>query len=191
MTTDPTAAPTAPPGLDRVVRACRAMVEAGGPLPTAELAELTGCSERQLVRLFTAHAGTTPRAFGQAVRAGEVRRLLREHEQVTEAIFAAGFGSVRSFYETASPTLGMNPRQYATGARGQALRWTTADTDLGQVLAVAGDLGLAAVRIGPDVGPLLEQVRQEFPAGQVEQDGAGLGRLGVGLRAPSHGDSPG
>ncbi|MCL3859471.1 methylated-DNA--[protein]-cysteine S-methyltransferase [Actinotalea sp. K2] len=186
MTTDTTTTP----GLDRVVRACRAMIEAGGPVPAADLATLTGCGQRQLARLFATHAGTTPRAFGHAVRAGEVRRLLREHEQVTDAVFAAGFGSVRSFYETASPTLGMNPHQYATGAAGQTLRWTTVTTDLGPVLAVAGDLGLAAVRIGPDVDLLLEQVRREFPAAHLERDDTGLAELADGLRALARGDRP-
>src|SRR5690606_14339393 len=79
---------TAPAQVDRVVRACRAMVAAGGPLPSAELERITACSARQLTRDFDAVVGVSPRTFGQAVRTGEARRLLREHEQVTRAVWA-------------------------------------------------------------------------------------------------------
>uniref|UniRef100_UPI00202959BF methylated-DNA--[protein]-cysteine S-methyltransferase n=1 Tax=Actinotalea sp. C106 TaxID=2908644 RepID=UPI00202959BF len=51
--------------------------------------------------------------------------------------------------------------------------------------------GPAPVRIGPHVGPLLEQLRQEFPPAQPDQDDAGLAELADGLRALAHGDSPG
>nr|WP_297426137.1 methylated-DNA--[protein]-cysteine S-methyltransferase [uncultured Actinotalea sp.] len=178
------------PAVDRVVAACRAMVDAGGPLASAGLERVTGVSARQLARDFAAVVGVAPRAFGHAVRTGEARRLLREHEQVTDAVFAAGFGSTRAFYETAGPTLGMQPRRYARGGAGEVLRWTAVGTDLGTVLAVAGDLGLAAVRIGDDVDALLAEVRAELPAASFERDDDGLAELAVGLRALAAGRTP-
>lgn len=176
--------------LDRVVAACRAMVDAGGPLPSAELERVTAVSARQLARDFGVVAGVSPRAFGHAVRTGEARRLLRDHEQVTDAVFAAGFGSTRAFYETTGPTLGMEPRRYARGGAGQVLRWTAVDTDLGTVVAVAGDLGLTAVRIGDDVDALLAEVRTELPAAAFERDDDGLADLATGLRALASGTAP-
>ncbi|WP_152605597.1 methylated-DNA--[protein]-cysteine S-methyltransferase [Cellulomonas carbonis] len=175
---------------ERVVRACRAMVEAGGPVPAAELERLTGRSARQLTRDFAAVVGTSPRAFGLAVRSGEARRLLREHEQVTDAVFAAGFGSTRAFYETTGPTLGMEPRQWAAGGTGQVLRWTAVTTELGTVVAAAGDLGLAAVRIGDDVDALVDEIARELPAATLERDDDGLADLADGLRRLAAGGSP-
>lgn len=175
---------------ERVVRACRVMVEAGGPVPAADLERATGCSARQLTRDFAAVVGTSPRAFGLAVRSGEARRLLREHEQVTAAVFAAGFGSTRAFYETTSPTLGMEPRQYATGGVGQVLRWTAVTTELGTVVAAAGDLGLAAVRIGDDVDALVAEIARELPAARLERHDAGLAELADGLRRLAAGGAP-
>ncbi|MBC7291734.1 MAG: methylated-DNA--[protein]-cysteine S-methyltransferase [Actinotalea sp.] len=175
---------------DRVVAACRAMVDAGGPLPAAELERVTAVSARQLARDFAGVVGVAPRAFGHAVRTGEARRLLREHEQVTDAVFAAGFGSTRAFYETAGPTLGMAPARYARGGAGQTLRWTAVATDLGTVVAVAGDLGLTAVRIGDDVDALVAEVRAELPGATFERDDDGLADLAVGLRALAAGAVP-
>lgn len=174
--------PTAAVSLRRVVVACRGMVASGGPLSTKELERLTGCGARQLVREFSASIGVSPRAFGNAVRTGEARRLLRKHDQVIDAIFAAGFGSVRGFYETASPTLGMTPKDYAAGATGQPLRWTTAKTNIGEVLAVTGALGLAAVRIGDQVQPLFDEVLKEFPQAAFVRDDDGLSELASALR---------
>lgn len=179
--------------VDRVVRACRAMVAAGGPLPSAELERLTACSARQLTRDFDAVVGVSPRTFGQAVRTGEARRLLREHEQVTQAVWAAGFGSTRAFYDTTSPTLGMAPQEYARGGAGQTLRWTTTASAVGTILAVAGDLGLAAVRIATDdaaARALLVEVRAEFPRAAFVRDDVGLAEIADGLRRLAEGIVP-
>ncbi|EYR63356.1 cysteine methyltransferase [Actinotalea ferrariae CF5-4] len=173
-----------------MVAACRAMLDAGGPVPAAELERVTAVSPRQLTRDFAAVVGVGPRAFGHAVRTGRARDLLRAHGQVTDAVFAAGFGSTRAFYETAGPTLGMEPRRYARGGAGQALRWTAVGTDLGTVVAVAGDLGLTAVRIGDDVEALLAEVRAELPAASFERDDDGLVDLAAGLRALAAGGVP-
>ena len=113
------------------------MLERSGPLSSADLEQLVGCSSRQLARDFAALLGASPRAFGHAVRSGQARTLLRARDQITEAIFGAGFGSVRGFYETTAPTLGMSPAQYAAAGTGQQLRWTRVDTAVGTVLAVA------------------------------------------------------
>lgn len=185
-----TPSPAGDPRVERVVLACRAMVEVGGPLPAEELERVTAVSARQLARDFDAVVGVAPRTFGHAVRSGRARLLLRRHEQVTDAVFAAGFGSTRAFYETTGPTLGMAPRRYARGGAGQVLRWTAVGTDLGTVVAVAGDLGLTAVRIGDDVDALLAQVRAELPAAAFERDDDGLADLAAGLRALAAGGSP-
>lgn len=152
-----------PSPVDAVVAACRAMLAEGGPLPVADLERVAGVSGRRLTAAFREVAGCPPRAFGDAVRTGAARTLLREG-RVADAVFASGFGSVRGFYETAAPTLGMTPSTYAAGAGGERLRWATTATPVGELLAVAADRGLCAVRLGPDAGALLEEVREEFPA---------------------------
>jgi AraC family transcriptional regulator of adaptative response/methylated-DNA-[protein]-cysteine methyltransferase len=175
--------------LERVVRACRAMIVNGGPVPAAELQQLVGCSPRQLARDFARLVGASPRAFGHAVRTGQARSLLRTREQVVEAVFDAGYGSVRGFYETAAPTLGMTPSAYLSGGAGQQLRWTSIETEVGTVLAVAGDLGLVAVRIGPDAAALLDEVRGELPAALFVRADDDLADAARALRAIAEGHS--
>jgi AraC family transcriptional regulator of adaptative response/methylated-DNA-[protein]-cysteine methyltransferase len=173
--------------LERVLRACRAMIAHGGPLPAADLQALVGCSPRQLARDFATLLGASPQTFGHAVRTGEARSLLRAREQIAEAVFDAGYGSVRGFYEKAAPTLGMTPSAYSAGGAGQRLRWTSVETQVGTVLAVAGDLGLAAVRIGPDAASLLEEVRIELPAAIFVRADEELADTAVALRAVAEG----
>lgn len=154
--------------LAAVVAGCRAMVAAGGPVPRRDLELVAGLAGRRLGRAFEQVVGVSPRAFGDAVRTGAARALLRERGQVSQAVYASGFGSVRAFYDTAAATLGMTPSSYAAGAVGEQLLWGSTGTPVGQLLAVASARGLCAVRIGPDVPALLEEVRSEFPAAQLQ-----------------------
>jgi AraC family transcriptional regulator, regulatory protein of adaptative response / methylated-DNA-[protein]-cysteine methyltransferase len=163
---------------DRVLTACRAMDGAGGPLPLEELAALTGWSTRQLGRRFSEVLGTTPRAYGEALRTQRLRPALREGRAdggtVLDAAFAAGYGSVRAFYEQGAARLGMTPSQYAAGGSGERLLWSAGPVDVGdggaaggavqrRVLVVASLAGVVAVRIGDDDGALLAEVVAELP----------------------------
>ncbi len=171
------------PRAEAVVTAATAMVRAGGPVPSAELARLAAVSERTLRRAFTDVLGVGPRAFGQAVRTGTARDLLRAGGPVTDVLLEAGFGSVRAFYETAAETMGMTPSAYAAGAPGERLTWTSVPTPVGTVLGVASARGLCAVRIGPELEPLLEQVRAEFPRADLVRDDDALGDVARALAA--------
>ncbi len=186
MPTETASASPTVTAVDRVVLACRAMVAAGGPLPAQSLADLATTSSRQLGRDFQSVIGVPPRAFGSAVRTGGARSLLRDLGQVTDAVFAAGY-SVRGFYEEAGPTLGMPPRSFAAGAPAQLLRWTTVRTDLGWVIAVAGDLGLADVRIGPEPDALVATIAAEYPQARLERADEDLADVARALRAMTAG----
>jgi AraC family transcriptional regulator of adaptative response/methylated-DNA-[protein]-cysteine methyltransferase len=178
-------APDEPAGVDieAVVRACRAMTASGGPLPAAELGEVSGLSPRTLARAFEKVVGASPRAFPNAVRTGTARTLLREGEPVTEAAFGSGFGSVRGLYETAAATLGMTPSAYAAGGAGERLAWTSTPTPVGTVLVVASARGLCAVPIGEDQGALLTEVRAEFPAAELVAEHEALADVAAALAA--------
>lgn len=145
------------------------LIENGGPIPTKKLTALTQCSERVLRRDFESAFGITPREYGQLVRMNRSRQLLRDSPTVTDAIFAAGYGSVRAFYEQAAKRLGMTPTQYAQGAPDQILLWSTTQTQLGTVIAAASARGLSAVRIGNEQ-ELVAEVTAEFHKAQLIRD---------------------
>ena len=173
--------------VDRVLAACRIMIGAGGPVSAGTLATSCHSSSRQLARSFDLVLAVTPREFGQAVRTGRARALLRSSPSVSEALVAAGYGSVRAFYETVPQTLGMDPSAYRAGASGQHLRWTTVDTDLGWIIVVASDVGLSAIRIGPVPEVLIHEVRAEFPHARIEEDTEGLSAAASAVSALARG----
>ena len=148
--------------VSRVGTACTLMHVAGGPVALHELAAATCVSERQLQRDFTEVLGTSPRQYGGCVRTTRARRELSGATSVTDAIFDAGSGSVRAFYDEAARRLGMTPRDYAMGAPQHLLLWSITPTKVGNVLAVASPQGLCSTGIGePD--ELTRNMLAEFP----------------------------
>lgn len=171
-----------------IVAACRMMIDAGGPVPHSDLARATGLPIRSLTRAFERTIAVSPREFGSAIRTDKARGLLREHQEVTRAVFDAGFGSMRSFYETTAPKLGMTPNTYAKGGAGERLTWSSTSTPLGTLMAVASPQGLCAVRLGADQGALLTEVATEFPEAHLEADHEGLANItkAISLLATGH-----
>jgi AraC family transcriptional regulator of adaptative response/methylated-DNA-[protein]-cysteine methyltransferase len=164
------------------------MTEAGGPVAVAALASACHVTVRQLQRDFADVLGITPRQFGQAVRTDRTRVALRSADSVLDAAFAAGYGSVRGFYEEAARRLGMTPSDYVAGAPEQVLLWSVTSTPVGDVIAVATPRGLAAVRIGEE-RDLIAQIEAEFPHARLERDDAAMVDVMVALRALTTGAS--
>lgn len=173
---------------ERVTAACDAMTEAGGPLPVGDLAAALHCSARQLQRDFADVLGVSPRQYGQAVRTDRTKHMLRSSDTVLDAAFAAGYGSVRGFYEEAARRLGMAPADYLAGAPSRVLLWSVTTTDVGDVIAVATSQGLAAVRIG-HADELERGIRAEFPMATLERDDAAMADVMTALRALCAGQS--
>ena len=172
----------------RVLYACRQMESAGGPVDVDELAQAIPCSTRQLQRDFQTVIGTSPNAYGQAVRATTSKRALRTNVRVSDAIEAAGYGSVRAFYEQAAARLGMEPRVYAKGAAQQVLLWSITPTAIGQVMVVASIDGLCALRIGHDEATLIDEGLAEFPKAELIRDDAAMRDVMRAMRAIALGD---
>ncbi|MBF5081093.1 methylated-DNA--[protein]-cysteine S-methyltransferase [Quadrisphaera sp. INWT6] len=194
-----TPAPPSPPatpadGRERVLAACRAMDDAGGPLPPEQLAAAAGWSTRQLHRRFAEVTGTTPRAYGEALRAARLGPALAEtRDTVLDAAFATGYGSVRAFYEQGAARLGMTPSAWAGGGRGERLLWTAGPCSLAgedlQLLVVASLAGVVAVRLGSDVEALLAEVAGELPLAQLAREDDALTDVLGAVRALARGSA--
>lgn len=157
-----------------VAVACRAMHAAGGPVPLAELAELADCSSRQLQRDFDDVLGVSPRQYGASVRAMNARHTLRSSGSVTDAIYDAGYGSVRAFYEKASARLGMTPSDFVAGAPQHLLLWSTCESAVGPLTCVAGPRGICFLThpgaVGYSGSGDEAGIREEFPHAILERD---------------------
>jgi len=195
----PTPTPPPPPatpadGRERVLAACRAMDDAGGPLPPEQLATAAGWSTRQLHRRFAEVTGTTPRAYGEALRAARLGpALAQSRDTVLDAAFATGYGSVRAFYEQGAARLGMTPSAWAGGGRGERLLWTAGPCSLAgedlQLLVVASLAGVVAVRLGADVEALLAEVAGELPLAQLAREDDALTDVLDAVRALARGSA--
>lgn len=142
--------------------------------PTLDaLARAVGLSPAWLQRSFRKRFGVSPAEYVRARRFGELKQALREGSAVTDAVYAAGFGSGSRVYEHSDRLLGMPPARYREGGAGVAIRYTTVASPLGRVLVAATTRGLCAVTLGDDDAALVDALRQEFPHAELTRVDAG------------------
>ncbi|MEM9133159.1 MAG: bifunctional DNA-binding transcriptional regulator/O6-methylguanine-DNA methyltransferase Ada [Actinomycetota bacterium] len=158
------------PTLAAVIAVCRWLEHPSEELDLAELSRRVGWSQRHLRRTFKETTGVTISAYARAQRAERVRAALRAGVPVTEAVYQAGYGSSRAFYEHGAPRLGTTPDDYRHGSPQAMIRFTIVATELGRVLIAATERGVCAVRIGDDDEALVTELAEEFEAAVILAD---------------------
>lgn len=143
------------------------------PLSLNQLAAQVGLSPAYLQRSFRRRFGVSPAEYLRARRFTELKANLRDGANVTDAVYAAGFGSASRVYEHADRLLGMPPARYRDGGAGVAIRYTTATSPLGRVLVAATARGICAVTVGDHDEKLLAELRAEFPQAELTRVDAG------------------
>jgi AraC family transcriptional regulator of adaptative response/methylated-DNA-[protein]-cysteine methyltransferase len=153
---------------ERVAAACR-ILERAEELPTlAGLAQAVGMSPFHLHRLFKAHTGITPRAYGAARRADRLRAALTGgDDSVTAAIYAAGYNASSRFYETADAVLGMTPTTFRAGGARAEIHFAVGQCTLGAVLVARSERGVCAILLGDDPEDLLRDLERRFPKAEL------------------------
>jgi AraC family transcriptional regulator of adaptative response/methylated-DNA-[protein]-cysteine methyltransferase len=144
------------------------------PLPLAELARQLGASPYHLQRVFKAATGLTPRQYGAAHRLERLKSRLQAGQDVTTALYDAGFSSPSRLYEGARQSLGMTPGAYRNGGKGMQIQYTTFATPLGRMLLAATEHGVCKISFGKDDGELQAQLEDEFPQATSTRDEQGL-----------------
>lgn len=151
------------------------------PLTLAALGRQAGMSPAHLQRVFKQVVGVSPRQFADACRLDRLKAGLKGGQTVTTAMVGAGYGSSSRLYERAAGQLGMTPRQYQDGGPRLAVRYATAECDLGRVLLAATDRGVCGLSLADTDADLEAFLRAEFPAADLRRDDAGLGDWLAGL----------
>ena len=82
---------------------------------------------------------------------------------MTDAIYAAGFGSPSRVYEDTARLIGMTPGAYRRGGEGLAIQYTILDTPIGRVLVAATERGVCAIMPGAGDAALEQALAEEFP----------------------------
>lgn len=159
--------PDQPPAAQRaatVVAALCRMIEESEEAPSLQgLARRAGFSLFHTQRLFREVTGVTPRAYAAACRAQRVRAELLAGKPVTEALYAAGFGSSSRFYERAGELLGMTPARYRAGGARLAIRFAVGECSLGSILVAATERGVCAILLGAAPEELVHDLERRFP----------------------------
>lgn len=136
------------------------------------LAHEVGVSVSHLQRTFTRLFGHSPKQHQTGLRVEALKRRLRDGEGVSEAGYAAGFGSSRGVYEASAPRLGMRPAAYRSGGDGLTIRFAVAPSVIGLVLVGRTDEGVCAVMLGDGGGALADALAREFPRAELAADDA-------------------
>jgi AraC family transcriptional regulator of adaptative response/methylated-DNA-[protein]-cysteine methyltransferase len=157
-------------------------------LTLAALGRSAGMSPHQLDRAFRAVMSITPRQYADAQRMRRLKSNLRKGDNVTTALYEAGYGSSSRLYERAPSQLGMTPAEYGRGGAGMDIRYTMVDSPLGRLLVAATDRGISALYLGESDAALRAALRKEYPAahltaedgpaGRKREDGSLGGRVG-------------
>jgi AraC family transcriptional regulator of adaptative response/methylated-DNA-[protein]-cysteine methyltransferase len=156
---------------DKLDQARRLMDE--GEPTLADLAASVGLSASHLQRRFAERFGLSPAEYLSQRKLGTLKDALREGSDVSAALYDAGYGSPSRVYEGGAAKLGMTPARYRAGGEGEQIRWSIADTALGQALVAATERGICMIELGDDAAALEEMLHVEFPKAQLERVDAG------------------
>jgi len=184
----PSSVPPRDPTLEAVARICRLIdsrvagdsvgASGGERITLSALGGAARMSPYQLDRAFRKAMGITPRQYADAQRMRRLKSRLKKGDNVTTALYDAGFGSSSRLYERAPSQLGMTPAEYGRGGQGMRLRYTIVDSPLGRLLVGATERGVSALYLGDSDAALTAALRKEYPRAELLADSEG--RTGSG-----------
>ena len=155
-------------GRDReaVANAVR-LIEAAEDAPSlSEIADAVGYAPHHFQRIFTRELGVSPAGYWRGLRAKRAADALAETEQVTQAIYEAGYSGPSRFYADAKERLGMTPSAWRDGGRGETIRYVVTDSPLGRLLVAATSKGICRLTFDEDESALVRR----FPNASVVPD---------------------
>ena len=144
------------------------------PITLDHLGKVFHQSPFHLQRRFKAALGITPREYADSCRLRLLKHNLQAGDNVTRAMYDAGYGSSSRLYEKTASQLGMTPDKYRRGAIAASIRYACADSPLGRMLIAATDRGVCSIQFARSDGELIEGLKREFPFPVRKPDDGGL-----------------
>ncbi len=166
---DPKAERRADPAAAEIQDAVRFLEEHSGEAPSlGELARRSGLSAAYFQKTFRRLVGLSPKQYLDSVRMRKLKAGLAAGKDVTETIYASGYGSASRVYERAGSELGMTPAQYRAGGRGVSITYAEVASPLGRMMLGATSRGLCFLQFGESDADLLSKLRKEYPLAGLE-----------------------
>ena len=144
----------------------------------ASLAEAISVDAATITRAFDRILGVTPAQYARRNRLNAFRESLQPASpagdqtvsaaaavpaSITDAIYAAGFGSSSRLYESSAATLGMTPSTMRSGGAGATVQYTLGSSPLGRTLVAATATGVCAIAFGDSDPQLRADLEARFP----------------------------
>lgn len=160
--------------ISRICRMIEAQAEESPRL--SALAAAAGMGPFHLQRTFRRVVGVTPRGYAAAVRLRRLKSQLRKGDDVTTAMYEAGYSSPSRLYENSPAQMGMTPATYGHGGRGMDIGYTVTSSSLGRLLVAGTERGVSAIYLGDADAPLAASLRREYPEARIRRNPARVSR---------------
>ena len=163
----------------------------------ARVAEALDVSPQSIHRAFREVIGLTPSKYARQRRLEGLRQELRNGDDISRAIYGAGFSSPSRVYEDGASGLGMTPATYRKGGTDQRITVAIGQSPFGVVGVASTGRGVCAVRLGDSPDAVLSEIKGEFSQAEIELDpdsgvvqrivrhvvdGSAIGELALDLR---------
>jgi AraC family transcriptional regulator of adaptative response/methylated-DNA-[protein]-cysteine methyltransferase len=146
-----------------------------------------GQSPAHLQKSFKRAHGVSPKEFQNAIRLRRLKGALKAGDDISGAIYEAGFGSVSRVYEQIDGRIGMTLSAYRAGGRGENIAYAIRDTALGSLIMAATDRGVCFIHFGEDETALLDQLAREYPQAElIPSSATDSPELGLWVQALDH-----
>src|SRR6202047_1870622 len=139
-------------------------------LTLSTLSVSVGIGPYQLERAFRRVMGITPRQYADAQRMRRLKSSLKKGDDVTTALYDAGYSSSSRLYERSPSQLGMTPATYRQGGAGMQIHYTIANSPLGRLLVAATSRGVSALYFGESDARLEAALAKEYPRAGISRD---------------------
>ncbi len=159
-----------PASASRPIDKVRAHIERNldRPVKLEELGRIAGRSPFTVQRLFKSEMGVSPLQYQRTLRANSLRGALKSGSSVTDAIYAAGFGSSSRAYDGSS--LGMTPARFREGGRGEQIDYAAVPSPFGWMIVGATERGLCWLALAGTKAEAEATLGAEFPEAELRRD---------------------
>ena len=156
-----------------VLRACD-LLESEEQISLEDLSAELNLSAAHLQKMFKEIIGVSPKKYAEMKRLDKFKNELKDGNDVTSAMYEAGFNSSSRLYENVSNKLGMTPKTYAKKGANMKIDYTITDCDLGKLLVARTEKGVCAVTFSDDAETLTANLFNEYKNAEIAENNANL-----------------